>query len=148
MSSRGARPPRSEARDSVSQTSPAMIPATPIGILTNRTHRQDSVEVSTPPRIDPAAPPAPATALQIPSAQGRRSGANVVTMIVKVAGDSSAPPMPWTARAAVSQAESCATPPARLATVKSPRPNRNTRRRPNRSAARPPRSRNPANVST
>ena len=52
------------------------------------------------------------------------------------------------ARAVVSQAESVAMPPARLATVNSAIPDRYTRRWPNRSAARPPSSRNPAKVST
>ena len=69
-------------------------------------------------------------------------------MIVSVAGDRTAPAMPCTALAVVSQAESVAMPPARLATVNSTIPDKYTRRWPNRSAARPPSSRNPAKVST
>ena len=66
-------------------------------MFTNRTQRHDSAEVSTPPRIAPAAPPAPATALQMPSARALRSAAKVVMMIVSVVGDSTAPAMPCTA---------------------------------------------------
>ena len=80
--------------------------------------------MSTPPRMEPAAPPAPATALQTPSALAIRAPENVVTMMVRVAGDRKAPPMPCTARAVVSQAEFWANPPTRLATVKRPRPKR------------------------
>ena len=120
----------SRARDSrypcssVSQASAAAIAATPIGMFTNSTQRQPRAEVSTPPRIEPAAPPAPATALQMPRARARRSPVNVVTMMVSVAGDRQAPATPCTARAAVSQAESVASPPARLASVNRPIPNR------------------------
>ena len=77
-----------------------------------------------PPRMEPAAPPAPATALQMPSARARRSPENVVTMIVSVAGDRHAPATPCTALAVVSQAASVAIPPARLASVNRPIPNR------------------------
>ena len=83
---RGRRP-----RDSGSQASAATTAATPIGMFTNSTQRHDSAEVSTPPRIEPAAPPAPATALQMPRARVRRSPEKVVTMIVSVAGDRKAP---------------------------------------------------------
>ena len=74
--------------------------------------------------MEPAAPPAPATALQAPRALASRIPENVVTMMVRVAGDKKAPPMPCTARAVVSQAEFWARPPARLAMVKTANPNR------------------------
>ena len=67
-----------------------------MGMLTNRTQRHDSAEVSTPPSIAPAAPPAPATALQTPRARARRSPEKVVMMIVRVAGDRKAPATPCT----------------------------------------------------
>ena len=65
-----------------------------------------------------------------------------------VAGDKNAPPMPCTARAVVSHAEFWAKPPARLARVNTANPKRYTRRRPNKSAARPPNNKKPAKVST
>ena len=58
-----------------------------------------------------------------------------------------APPRPCTARAAMSVAGSCASPPASEASPNSVRPAQKTSRRPNRSAARPPSSRNPAQLS-
>lgn len=98
--------------------------AIPMGMLTKRTHRHDSSAVSTPPSTDPAAPPAPATALQMPSARAKRAPEKVVTRMVRVAGERKAPPMPCTARAVVSQAEFSAKPPTRLAEVNSPKPKR------------------------
>ena len=101
----------------------AMVTA-PMGTLTKSTQRQLSSEVSTPPRTTPAAPPAPAMALHNPSALASRWPEKVVTMMVSVAGDSTAPPTPCTARAAVSQPEVWAKPPTRLAAEKRARPNR------------------------
>ena len=98
--------------------------ARPIGTLMNSTQRQLSSATKMPPRIEPTAPPAPATALHAPRALGSRLPLNVVTMIVRVAGERKAPPMPWTARAAVSQAAFWASPPSRLAPTNTARPNR------------------------
>lgn len=69
-------------------------------------------------------------------------------MMVKVAGDSAAPPMPWTALAAVSHPADWAKPPMMLVPTNSSSPIRKTRRRPNESAARPPSSKKPAKVRT
>ena len=116
-------------------------------MLMNRIHRHDSSSVRMPPRRAPAAPPAPATALQMPIARARAFGSrNVVVRIVRLVGERIAPPSPCTARAPMSMAWSWANPPRRLASVKTVRPSRNTRRRPNKSAIRPPRRRKPANV--
>ncbi len=95
-----------------------------MGTLTNSTHRQPSSEVSTPPINTPAAPPAPPAAAQRPRARGSRSPENVVTMIVRVAGDKNAAPIPWAARAAVNQVDVWANPPTRLVAEKSTTPNR------------------------
>src|SRR3954466_3862519 len=93
----------SVARDSWSNRYDAAMASTPMGTLTKNTHRHDSHDVRTPPRIAPAAPPAPATALHIPIARWRaRPSGEVVMMVGKVAGDSAAPPGPGAARAAVS----------------------------------------------
>jgi hypothetical protein len=60
----------------------------------------------------------------MPSALAIRTPENVVTMMVRVAGERKAPPIPWTARAVVSHAAFWANPPTRLATVNRPNPNR------------------------
>ena len=60
-----------------------------------RIHRQEISSVRIPPSSAPAAPPAPATALQIPIAFDRCLGSvKVVVRIVSVVGDKMAPPRP------------------------------------------------------
>jgi hypothetical protein len=101
-----------------------------------------------PPTSTPVAAPLAAVADQAPSALRRAAGSvNVVVIRLSVAGARIAPPMPCTARAAISDAPFCARPPTRLNNVNTANPDRNTRRRPNKSAARPPSSRKPAKVS-
>ncbi len=68
-------------------------------------------------------------------------------MMASVAGATTAPPSPCTARATVSIPWLVDRPPASEAAAKSSSPATKTRRRPSRSAARPPRSRKPAKVS-
>ncbi len=58
-----------------------------------------------------------------------------------------AAPMPWTARAPIMKPAPVASAAARDAALNSPSPSIRMRRRPSRSAARPPRSKNPPNVS-
>ena len=100
-----------------------------------------------PPRSTPAAAPLPPIAPQIPSALFRSApSSNVVVMIESVAGDTSAAPRPCTARAATSTPIEPASPHASDAREKSATPAMNTRRRPSRSARRPPSSRNPPKV--
>src|SRR4051812_32026554 len=119
------------------------------GVLTKKTHSQPSESVSTPPSSTPAAPPAPATAPQTPSALLRSlPSGNVVVMIDNAAGESSAPPRPWTARAAISMPSEFARPPTSDAAPNSTSPPMNTRLRPSRSAMRPPSSRKPPKTST
>ena len=121
----------------------------PIGTLTHRTHSQPTYSVRTPPSSTPAAPPAPATAPQTPSALLRSEPSRkVVVTIESAAGERIAAPRPWTARAAISVPSLSAKPPAREASAKSTSPPMNTRRRPSRSASRPPSSRKPPKVST
>ncbi|MET3961506.1 hypothetical protein ABIE44_001440 [Marmoricola sp. OAE513] len=119
----------------------------PIGTFTNSTHSQPAHSVSTPPSRTPAAPPAPATAPQMPSALLRSEpSGKVVVMIDSAAGEAIAAPRPWTARAAISQVSFWAKPPASEASAKSAIPIMKTRRRPKKSARRPPRSRKPPKV--
>ena len=68
-------------------------------------------------------------------------------MIDRVAGDSTAPLMPCTARAAISSVRESASAHPSDARANKAVPTRNTRRRPSRSADRPPSIRKPANVS-
>ena len=76
-----------------------MMPAArPRGTLMKKTQRHDTQPVRIPPSSPPTAPPAPATALHAPMALGSRAPWNVVTMMVSVAGERIAPPMPWMAR--------------------------------------------------
>ena len=86
------------------------------------------------------AAPAPPTAPQTPSAFARSGPWKVVVMIDSAAGDSIAAPRPCPARAAKKTAALVASAEASEATVNTPRPVRKTRRRPSRSAARPPSS--------
>ena len=103
--------------------------------------------MSTPPSSTPAAPPAPPIAPQMPTARLRAGpSANVVVRIDSEAGATIAPPRPCAARAAISRTLLSASPPASEASANSVSPKTNTRRRPSRSAARPPSSRKPANV--
>jgi hypothetical protein len=67
----------------------------------------------------------------------------VVVMIASAAGDSSAAPTPWPARAATRIVAVWARPEASEATVNTPSPARNIRRRPSVSASRPPSSSSP-----
>ena len=72
-----------------------MAAAIPIGTFTNSTQRQLSPLVRMPPNRTPAAPPAPATAPQMPSARLRSApSANVVVMIDSAAGETIAAPRP------------------------------------------------------
>jgi hypothetical protein len=68
-------------------------------------------------------------------------------IIVSVAGASTAAPSPLSARDSTRADRLEAKPPARLAAVKMASPAMNIRRRPNRSEARPPSSRNPPSAS-
>lgn len=138
----------SSASDSAITSRATTRTSTPIGSLMNRIHRQDSRSVSTPPATTPVAAPAPATALHTPRARVRALGSvKVVVRIVSVAGDSTAPPNPCSALAPISSPPVWAKPPSSDISENSPTPIRNSRRRPHRSAARPPSSRKPAKVS-
>ena len=82
-------------------------------------HRQLSRPVSRPPITPPSAPPAAAAAVSRLSALALARGSEkpVVTRL-SVVGTSTAPPTPWTNRAATTCQPSCASPAARLAAAK------------------------------
>ena len=120
---------------------------TPTGTLMKKIHSQPKYFVSTPPSSTPTAAPAPPSAPQIPSALFRSApSSNVVITIESAAGEMIAAPRPCTARAPISIPSDCARPQTSEAAVKTTTPTRKTRRRPSRSAARPPSSRKPPNV--
>src|SRR6266576_1813433 len=104
--------------------------------------------VSKPPAIRPTVAPLAAMAPQAPSALLRSapSGKMFIT-IASAAGSTIAAPSPWTPRITIRKVSVVASAQASDAAVKSARPIIITRRRPSRSAARPPSSRNPPNVS-
>ncbi len=104
--------------------------------------------VSSPPAIRPTAAPAMLMAAYTPIARflGGPSGKVVVTRDSAV-GATIAPPTPWMARAASSQASLVAKPPSSEASENRMMPAMNTRRRPSMSPARPPSSSRPPKVS-
>jgi hypothetical protein len=120
----------------------------PIGTLTKKTQRQLSSSTITPPRSSPMAPPAPAMAPHTASARFRSGpSAKVVRMIDSAAGETIAPPSPWRPRATSSMPSDCESPQMREAPEKRAIPAMKSRRRPSRSAARPPSSRKPPKIS-
>ena len=120
----------------------------PTGMLMKKIHSQLSVSVKMPPSRTPAAAPKPPTAPQTPSAMLRsRPSEKVVIRIESAAGAMIAAPRPWKARAPISDASLQARPATSEATVKTASPATKRRRRPSRSAARPPRSRKPPKTS-
>src|SRR5262249_59169978 len=90
----------------------------------------------------------PAVMLQMPSALFRSEpSGKVVETIESAVGVMIAAPAPWTTRADSSAAGDQENPHSSDAAVNTRRPTMNKRRRPSRSAARPPSSSRPPNVS-
>src|ERR671927_706020 len=119
----------------------------PTGTLTKKIHSQPRYLVRIPPKRTPAAAPEPPSAPQIPSALFRSApSVNVVVTIESAAGEMIAAPRPWTAREAISTPALLASPHVSDAAVKRISPTTKIRRRPSRSAIRPPRRRKPPNV--
>ncbi len=117
------------------------------GTLIKNTHRHDAAWVITPPSRIPAAKPRPDSAPQMLSAFTRsaRTGNRAVTS-ASAAGVASAAPTPCATRAPISICCDPAKPSASDAVPNTAVPARNMRRRPNRSAARPPASTRPPNT--
>ncbi len=135
-----------DPRDSGTKRMAAAKAASPIGRLTMNTQRHDNRSVRMPPSSSPTAAPPAAMPLHTLSAFVRSScSVKVVVMIDSAAGDTSAPPRPCRARPRMSTCELCASALSAEATANSVTPIMNRRRRPSRSAARPPSSRKPPN---
>ena len=111
-------------------------------------HRQPGPSVSGPPISHAVVAPTPPSAPQIPRALLRSApSVKVVEMMDRAVGVMIAAPAPWSTRAASSAAGVQARPQSSEAAVNSAIPVMNTRRRPSRSAARPPTSSSPPNTS-
>ena len=114
------------------------------GALRNNTHRQPGPPVSTPPSRAPAGTPTEDTADQMARARSRADpSARSRSAEPAPPARSAPPPSPWPARAATSTPADGARPHANDPTANTTSPAMNTRRRPTRSAARPPSNKNP-----
>ena len=103
--------------------------------------------MSRPPAIRPTAAPPPLIAAYTPMARLRGGPSGKVVMIrASAVGAIIAPPTPWIARAARSQACEVAKPPASEAAENSSSPAMKILRRPSRSPERPPSSSSPPKV--
>ena len=127
---------------------PSATATMPSGTLTAKIACQPNAWVKTPPSSAPEEAPSPPTAPHAARPRLRsRPSANEAVMIDSVAGDSTAPLSPWIARAAISRSRESASAHPSEDSANIAVPTRNTRRRPSRSAERPPSIRKPANVS-
>ena len=109
---------------------------------------QPAYRVSKPPASTPTVAPAAPTPPQSPSALLRSAPSpNMFITIDSAAGSTTAAPRPWTPRMTIRNVSLAASAQASEAPVKIASPAMNSRRRPSRSAARPPNSRNPPKVS-
>ena len=118
----------------------------PTGTLMKKIHDQLRELVSAPPSSTPAAAPLPETAPQMPRARFRSCpSSKVVVKIESAAGESRAAPSPCSERKAISEPDDQANPSSSEKVVKSASPTMNSRRRPSRSAMRPPSSSTPPN---
>ena len=121
----------------------------PNGTLTKKSQCQPNSCVSTPPRSTPAAAPPEATILQTLRARLRSGPSlNVVSKTDIAAGDINAAVRPCSARNTINDSLDWESPISSDVAVKPISPVSSTFRRPNKSAALPPSSKNPPNVNT
>ena len=120
---------------------------TPNGTLIRKIQPQCRCWLTNPPISGPKASAMAPIAAQAPTARVRsRGSSNVATMMASVVGTMSAAPRPCSTRAPISTVLLPARPAPSEARVKMTSPMRNSRRRPNTSASRPPTSSRPANT--
>ena len=135
-------------RLSLSSTGLRAATATATGTLMKKIHCQPRPSVTGPPTSHAAVPPMAPVEPQIPSALLRSApSGNVVITIDSAVGVMTAAATPCTARAVSSAALVPASPAPSDASANRPTPTMNTRRRPKRSAARPPSSSRPPKLS-
>jgi hypothetical protein len=113
------------------------------GRLTKNTHRQPNSWVSSPPKNNPTIEAIPLIPAHTPSALCRSESWKVVVRMDSAAGVIIAAPKPWASRAPTSSPWLSANPQASEEAANSAVPAISSRRRPSRSPARPPSSRNP-----
>ena len=121
--------------------------ASPIGTFSQKIHCHAIPSTTAPPTSGPAATARPAIPDQAPSATPRRSAGKAAERSVSVSGVTIAPPIPWTARAAISASIEGASAAAADAAVNRLSPTMNMRRRPKRSPRAAPVRRKTAKVS-
>src|SRR5262249_50513532 len=120
----------------------------PSGTFIAKIAGQPNACVNTPPSSTPEEPPRAPIAPHMPTARLRSApAAKELATSASDAGESTAPPTPCSVRAVSSRPRELASAHASEESVNSAVPARNTRRRPSRSAQRPPSIRKPANVS-
>jgi hypothetical protein len=101
--------------------------------LSQKIHSQSTPCATAPPITGPPTTASPVMPWRIPSAEPRRSGGKAALTSASASVITSAPPTPWTARAAISEPASGASAQAAEAETNSARPAVNMRRRPKRS---------------
>jgi hypothetical protein len=119
----------------------------PIGTLTKKIHSQPKPSVSTPPISGPIATAPPTVAPQAPMAVARSLPSNSWAISASAVANIAPPPTPCRPRARLSRVASPEIPHRKDATVNSPKPTENTRRRPSRSPSEPAIRRKVARVS-
>jgi hypothetical protein len=117
------------------------------GMLIRKIHRQLPACSSHPPTKGAITADTPLNPAHVPIACVRSAGWMVASMMARLAGVISAPPIPCRARAAMSQPMPGAAAHSTDATVNQASPARNTRRRPQRSLSEPASSISEARVS-
>ena len=117
------------------------------GRLMTNTQRQLSTSVRKPPSSGPNALPSPATPSTSPPASPALRGGQRANVIPRTAGHMIAPPTPISARAASRTPSDGAIAATAENAAKIPAPTKNSRRRPNMSASRPPVTINTPNTS-
>ena len=100
--------------------------------------RQLTSSVSTPPSSGPSAFPRPATPRISPPANAARDAGTAANVMPRIAGHIRPPPTPMPTRIAISCSAFWARPPRSEKKAKMAVPMKNTFRRPNMSASRPP----------
>src|SRR3954452_8495808 len=109
------------------------------GGLIRKIHRQSAYSISPPPTNGPMAADRLVSPAQAPIAGARSSCTKAPWIMARLPGVSSAPPMPWSPRAAISTSGLGATPHSNDASANQVVPMTKIRRLPNRSPREPPR---------
>ena len=108
------------------------------GKLRTKISRHETPVTSAPPARGPMAPATPPSPDQVPIARPRSSAQKLDWMMDRLPGTRSAPPMPWSVRAAMSTPSVGETAQSSDAALNQTTPIRNTRRRPKMSPSDPP----------